>query len=133
MSTSALFGIERDNGYIRSIRINWEGTPDILGKGLVNLINANLKDCEYGELGDFLESFLDEGDRSTLQESYMDKGEVDYVGMDEIPLKRNESKIHLDDSWPQSGQDYEYFYSFDDNALFYRDMYEPEWILIEEF
>jgi len=133
MSTSALFGIQRNNGKVRSIRINWGGHPREMEKDLTDLIKANLTDCEYGELGDFLESFLDEGDRSTIKESYIDKGEFTVIGMDEVPFKRNESKIHNEDEWPASGHDYEYYYNFDDNALFSRARHESKWLLVEEF
>jgi hypothetical protein len=74
MATRSRIGIELPNGQARSIYIHNDGYPSGVGQDLKNFIkdfmDDHLAQLEGWTIGDLMEDFMTEGDRSTFKLSY---------------------------------------------------------------
>lgn len=134
MSTRSRFGIKLNDNTVRSIYIHWDGYPEGVGKDLIDLINAFYSQ-HYGdyEIGDMLEDFLMEGDRSTVEQSYVDRGEYTEGRHPEEIIPDAPSQDHDINKWPDSDQEYEYLFDCEERILGYRQYGSDDFKLLEEF
>tara|TARA_R110000772_G_scaffold227331_1_gene338062 strand:+ start:534 stop:881 length:348 start_codon:yes stop_codon:yes gene_type:complete len=66
MATRSRIAVELQDGTVKSVYCHWDGGPDGVGQDLLNK--------HFSSTGE-VEDFIDEGSRSTVDESYYEKGE----------------------------------------------------------
>jgi hypothetical protein len=64
MATRSRIAVELDNGTVKSVYCHWDGYPDGVGKDLLNLNFNSTNEVE---------EFINEGSRSTVDESFYEK------------------------------------------------------------
>jgi hypothetical protein len=68
MATRSMIGVELPRGNVKAIYCHWDGYPEGVGADLLAMEFTNTQDVE---------AWIDEGHRSTVQESYADmRGEL---------------------------------------------------------
>lgn len=66
MATRSRIGVVTKNGKVKSVYCHWNGYPEGVGK---DLLSKEFKDSTE------VEKFINEGDRSTVETSYKERGE----------------------------------------------------------
>ena len=100
MATRSRIGVVTKSGEVKSIYCHFNGGPEGVGK---DLLNKEFKDVNE------VESFIDEGDRSTIETSYNDRGEY-------YPPRINKTESEY---WLSDLQEWGYLYK------------EGEWFVIK--
>lgn len=97
MSTRSRIAVELNDGTVKSVYCHWDGYPAGVGNDLLNR--------DFGST-DEVEDFLDEGNRSTVDESYYDRGEEK-----DNPIVHKNVETYLDEAF--DWEEYAYLYNKD--------------------
>jgi len=93
MATRSRIAVELQDGTVKSVYCHWDGDPSGVGQDLLNRGFSSTREVE---------EFIDEGNRSTVFESYYEKGE-----------KLEEPEVHasVDEYFNGDIEEYGYLYT----------------------
>ena len=118
MSTRSRIGIELPSGQVRSIYVHYDGYPTGVGQDLKNFIKDFFDDhvaqLEGWTVGDLMEDFLMEGDRSAFNLTYKEWRDEDSPAL----------VTHKDD-WGE--EEYSYLVDCETGDIKFR-MYNRPWL-----
>lgn len=100
MATRSRIGVVTKTGEVKSVYCHWDGYPKGVGK---DLLSMEFKDV------DEVEAFIDQGDRSTVETSYKERGE-------DCPPRINKNEA---DYWKSDLEEWGYLYK------------EGEWFVLD--
>ncbi len=98
MATRSRIAVELDNGTVKSVYCHWDGYPDGVGQ---DLLNQGF--CTTAQV----ERFIDEGSRSTVDESYYEK----YGESRGEKLEKPDVHKSVDDYYSSDIEEYGYLFT----------------------
>ena len=102
MATRSRIAVELDNGTVKSVYCHWDGYPDGVGQDLLNRSFNSTREVE---------DFIDEGSRSTVDESYYEK----YGESRGEELEEPNVHASVDDYYSSDIEEYGYLFTKNNN------------------